>query len=81
VALGGTPETSFSRGELAGAIERAAAALPEEQRMALVLADYHGLSTAEMAAAMEVPEATVKTRLFRAREKMRIALADEWRQP
>lgn len=81
VPLAGTPETSFLRDELASAIERAAAALPEEQRLALVLADYHGLSTAEMAAAMAVPEATVKTRLFRAREKMRAALGEEWREP
>jgi RNA polymerase sigma-70 factor (ECF subfamily) len=81
VAYTATPETSFSRGELAGAIERAAATLPAEQRMALVLADYHELSIAEVAAAMEVPEATVKTRLFRAREKMRVALGKEWRDP
>jgi RNA polymerase sigma-70 factor (ECF subfamily) len=79
VSAGTTPEASLSQAELADAIERAAAALPEEQRMALVLAEHHGLSIAEIAAAMDVPEATVKTRLFRARERMRASLRDEWR--
>jgi RNA polymerase sigma-70 factor (ECF subfamily) len=79
VPHGATPETSLARAELASAIERAAASLPEEQRLALVLADYHGFSTAEIANAMQVPEGTAKTRLFRAREKMRAALGGEWR--
>jgi RNA polymerase sigma-70 factor (ECF subfamily) len=81
VSAGTTPEASLSRAELADAIERAAAALPEEQRVALVLAEHHGWSIADIAAAMDVPEATVKTRLFRAREKMRGSLRDEWRDP
>ena len=55
------------------------ARLPEHQRAALVLAEMHGLSIAEIAAALEVPENTAKTRLFRAREKMREALSSEWR--
>ncbi len=65
-------------------IEKAMATLPDEQRMALVLGEHHGLSIAEIADAMEIPEATAKTRLFRAREKMRAALQgtnDEWREP
>jgi RNA polymerase sigma-70 factor (ECF subfamily) len=78
VALAGTPETSLARAELGRAIERAAASLPEEQRMALVLADCHGFSIAEIARAMDVPEGTAKTRLFRAREKLRAALGEEW---
>jgi RNA polymerase sigma-70 factor (ECF subfamily) len=80
----GNPEADRARRDLAGALERAAATLPDEQRMALVLGEHHGLSIAEIAAAMEVPEATAKTRLFRAREKMRSALEGieaEWREP
>lgn len=76
----GDPEVERVRGELGSAIERAAAALPHHQRVAIVLAEHHGLSVSEIAAAMEVPEATVKTRLFRAREKMRAALGVEWRE-
>jgi RNA polymerase sigma-70 factor (ECF subfamily) len=79
VAAPGTPETERARRQLGSAIERAASALPDEQRVAFVLAEHHGLSIAEIAHAMEIPEATAKTRLFRAREKLRAALAGEWR--
>jgi RNA polymerase sigma-70 factor (ECF subfamily) len=61
------------------AIDRASEALPDEQRAALVLAEYHGFSIAEIAVAMGIPEATAKTRTFRARERMRALLGDEWR--
>lgn len=73
-----TPERALERRELGEAIAVAAMALPDEQRAALVLADIHGLSTAEISEALGVPEPTAKTRLFRAREKMRATLA-EWR--
>lgn len=78
---GATPERSLERRELGVALERAAMALPDDQRAALLLAEVHGLSIVDIAAALEVPENTAKTRLFRAREKMRAALADEWRTP
>ena len=71
----GTPETEQQRSELGGAIERAARALPEEQREALVLAEIHGLSLDEISAVTATPSATVKTRLFRARERLRALLA------
>lgn len=76
-----TPELTLERRELGKAIAEAAAKLPDDQRAALVLAELHGLSIAEIAAALEVPENTAKTRLFRAREKMRAELRDEWRTP
>lgn len=76
-----TPESSLARRELGQAIARAAEALPDEQRAALVLYDLHGLSLAEVGAALDVPESTAKTRLFRAREKMRAALRRDWRTP
>ena len=78
---GSTPEISLERRELGRAIEDAAATLPDDQRAALVLAEFHGLSIAEIADALAVPENTAKTRLFRAREKMREALKSEWRTP
>jgi RNA polymerase sigma-70 factor (ECF subfamily) len=80
-STGSTPELSLERRELGRAISDAAAALPDDQRAALVLAEFHGLSIAEIAEALAVPEATAKTRLFRAREKMREALKEEWRTP
>jgi RNA polymerase sigma-70 factor, ECF subfamily len=75
VAHASTPETERARGELGRAIARAAEALPDDQRAAFVLAEFHDLTTAEIASALGVPEATAKTRLHRAREKMRASLA------
>ena len=72
-----TPETERARAELGRAIERAAATLSEDQRTCFVLAEFHGLTTAEIAAAVDAPESTVKTRIFRARERMREALGGE----
>ncbi len=76
---GSTPEISLERRQLGRAIAEAASKLPDDQRAALLLAELHGLSIAEIANALEVPENTAKTRLFRAREKMRALLETEWR--
>ncbi len=70
-----SPEGEALRRELGRAIETAAAKLPEDQRTALVLAEFHGFSMLEIGDALEVSEATAKTKLFRAREKMRVELA------
>jgi RNA polymerase sigma-70 factor (ECF subfamily) len=70
-----TPEHESARAQMGRAIEEAARALPDDQRIALVLAEMHGMSVDEIAHATETPAATVKTRLFRAREKMRAALS------
>jgi RNA polymerase sigma-70 factor (ECF subfamily) len=75
-----TPEQEGARRELGRRIARAVADLPLEQRAAFILAEMHGFTTDEVAAALEVPSATAKTRLFRAREKMRVALADVWKE-
>jgi len=66
-----TPATEHARGELRTSIARAAAALPDDQRAAFILAELHGFSMAEIAAALDVAENTVKTRLHRARALLR----------
>lgn len=71
---GSTPFQDRARAELRDAIERAARELPDDQCAALVLAEWHGMSLAEVGEVLGVPEATVKTRVFRAREKMRASL-------
>jgi RNA polymerase sigma-70 factor (ECF subfamily) len=71
----GGPEASLSRAELGRAIERAAAGLPDDQRAAFVLAEYQDMSLEEIARALGIPENTVKTRLFRARQHLRARLA------
>lgn len=52
-------------------VAEALGALEPEYRRALTLRVINGLSYAEIAAALEVPEGTVKSRIARAREKMR----------
>lgn len=49
-------------------------ALPEDRRTLLALFYLEGLSVQEIAAALEVPAGTVKSRLFHAREHLRKAL-------
>lgn len=55
-------------------LEAAIAGLPDDFRMPLVLKEIVGLSVAEVAGILGVVEATVKTRLHRARLKLRDAL-------
>ena len=77
---GGTPEKDVERKQLGMAIARAAEALSDDQRAAFVLAEFHGLSIAEIAESVGTTENTAKTRLFRAREKLRAELGDAWRE-
>jgi RNA polymerase sigma-70 factor (ECF subfamily) len=70
-----TPETERARRELGRAIAGAANELSDDQRAAFVLAEFHGMPLADIAAVLEIPEGTVKTRLFRARAHLRERLA------
>jgi RNA polymerase sigma-70 factor (ECF subfamily) len=62
--------------ELRSALSRAVLALPPDYRAAFLLREAHGLSTAEVARALDVEEGTVKSRLSRARAALREALED-----
>ena len=57
--------------EIAAAIQ----ALPEDQRTALVLAEYEDLAVAEIAAVMKCSAKSVEARLYRARQTLRRSLA------
>lgn len=57
-------------------IHRAIAGLPVEQRTAIVLRELHGHSYDEIAATLQIPLGTVRSRISRAREALRGALAD-----
>jgi RNA polymerase sigma-70 factor (ECF subfamily) len=57
-------EDLVSRRELGRAVARAMAMLPEEQRTAIVLKEYHGLTFQEIADLLDCPLSTVKTRLY-----------------
>lgn len=70
-----SPAAEVSASELAKAIERALAELPEEQRMAMVLRRYEEMPYDEIAAVLETTVPAVKSLLFRARETLRVKLA------
>jgi RNA polymerase sigma-70 factor (ECF subfamily) len=57
-------EELVSRRELSRAVARAMAELPEEQRTAILLKEYHGLTFQEIADQLGCPLSTVKTRLY-----------------
>lgn len=57
-------------------VEAAIAGLPDEFRMPLVLREIVGFSLAEIGAILDLKEATVKTRLHRARLRLRDAVSE-----
>ncbi len=65
------PDEAVERLELAEVLQAAIMELPEPQRTTLILADVHGFSYAEIAEITGVELGTVKSRLNRARRKLR----------
>ena len=57
-------EDLVARREMSEAVARAMAELPEEQRTAILLKEYHGLTFQEIADMLDCPLSTVKTRLY-----------------
>jgi RNA polymerase sigma-70 factor (ECF subfamily) len=68
-------EDLVARKDLARRVERAMATLPEEQRTAIVLKEYHGLTFQEIADLIGCPLSTVKTRLYQGLTVLRRELA------
>lgn len=68
------PEGAFFARIVDAKVIEAIDALPTEFREVLVLSDMEGLSYAEIAEALQVPVGTVKSRLFRARRQLQVAL-------
>jgi RNA polymerase sigma-70 factor, ECF subfamily len=74
LAEGATPEQSLAREQLAGELQRALDQLSHEHRAAFVLCEIEERSGPEIAAILGIPEATVRTRLFHAKRRLREAL-------
>lgn len=68
------PRDLLGQRETSLIVTAALAALPEEQRLALVLVDLQGLSVEEAAHVLGVPGGTVKSRCSRGRARLAIAL-------
>ena len=79
LAVAGEPSESIEdlvvRKDLARAVERVMARLPEEQRTAIVLKEFHGLTFREIADVVGCPLSTVKTRLYQGLSVLRRELA------
>lgn len=71
---GADPESLLRRDELERAIAAALADLPEDLRVAVTLREFDGLTYGEIAAIMECPVGTVRSRIFRAREAIDAAI-------
>lgn len=71
---GPTLEETAQTAELGGAIQEALSTLPSDQRLVVVLCDVQGLDYAEIAEVMGVSLGTVKSRINRARSRLRNSL-------
>lgn len=69
-----TPEQQTYAHEMRAVLETAISAIPEVYRTTFILREVEGLSTADVAATLDITEQTVKTRLHRARARLRTEL-------
>jgi RNA polymerase sigma-70 factor (ECF subfamily) len=80
MAVETTPSESIddlvSRKQLGRAVALAMARLPDEQRTAIIMKEYHGLTFQEIADMLDCPLSTVKTRLYQGLGVLRKQLAD-----
>ena len=68
-------EDLVARHDLSRAVEKAMALLPDDQRTAIVLKEYQGLTFQEIADLVDCPLSTVKTRLYQGLTVLRRELA------
>ncbi|GGO16824.1 RNA polymerase sigma factor [Iodidimonas muriae] len=71
------PEQSAQRSQMRKLIEQRIDQLPEAFRTVFVLRAIEEMSVEDVAQAMDIPEATVRTRFFRARSLLRESLAQD----
>ena len=76
---GEAPETAVARAQIRGFVEAAVGGLPPDLRLTFLLRETEGLSIAAIAHQLQISPVTVKTRLFRARRRLRAALEEQVR--
>ena len=74
-------EDLVARRELSAVVEEAMTLLPEEQRTAVILKEYHGMTFQEIADLQGCPLSTVKTRLYQGLSVLRKHLKDRIPSP
>lgn len=72
----GTPsmQQALEQEQMSACVNRFFAGIPDTYRSVILLHDMHGLTGPEIASVLEVPLATVKIRLHRARRRLKAAL-------
>ena len=70
-------EDLIARRDLSRAVAKVMALLPEDQRTAIILKEYHGLTFQEIADLLDCPLSTVKTRLYQGLSVLRRRLDHE----
>ena len=76
-AAGDSPvEDYLIRMEVRAVLETAINSLPEKERLAIILREYHGLEYREIAEVLGSPIGSVKVLIFRARQRLRDKLKD-----
>jgi RNA polymerase sigma-70 factor (ECF subfamily) len=71
------PEREASNHEELAHLATALARLDDRKRAVFVLVELEGLTAEEAAKALQIPAATVRTRLFHARRELQAAIARE----
>jgi RNA polymerase sigma factor (sigma-70 family) len=74
------PEQELSQQQLQHSVAQALDALPLAQRTVMVLTYYHDMAYGEIAAIVDCPVNTVKTRMFHARHRLKGLLAEQGRE-
>ena len=77
-STGGTPLDLAERAEVRALLERKLDALPEVFRTVFVMRGVEEMDVGEVAECLGIPEATVRSRFFRARSLLREALAQDF---
>jgi len=72
-----SPVETLTRQETREQMRRAIDALPEDQRVVVVLSELEGLKYHEISEILDVPVGTVKSRMFTAMQKLKEAIGDE----
>lgn len=76
VIVEGDPRDALIAAEREIRVKQAVAALPERQKLALILRRFHGLSQQETAETMETTPEAIESLMMRARTRLRTTLAD-----
>ena len=74
------PEESLGQSQAQAALLRALMTLSTEYRAVIVLRHFTGCSYEDVSEILGVPEKTVKSRLFSARQQLKTALQDQGRK-